>query len=170
MKDIAAYPHRRVLIIGCPGGGKSTFGRALACATGLPLCHLDLLYWNPDRTTVSRELFRERLRAAMAKEAWIIDGNYGSTLELRLEACDAVYFLDYPAEVCLDGVRARRGKARPDMPFMETQDDQEFLDFIRRFETESRPRILSLLGTHSAKACYVFRSREEADAYLAGLK
>lgn len=169
MTPIPSYPHRRAMIIGCPGGGKSTFGRALARATGLPLCHLDLLYWNPDRTTVPREVFLERQRAAIAREAWIIDGNYGSTLELRLEACDAVYFLDYPQEVCLEGIRARHGKARPDMPWVETEEDPDFLDFIRRFETESRPRILELLAAYPAKARYVFRSRSEADAYLAGL-
>ena len=87
---------RKVMIIGCPGSGKSTFARALHAATGLPLYYLDMLYWNADKTTVSKEVFRGRLREILDTDAWILDGNYGSTIEIRLEACDTVFFLDYP--------------------------------------------------------------------------
>lgn len=158
---------RRVLVIGCPGGGKSTFARALQAQTGLPVIHLDRLYWNGDRTTVPKEVFRARLAEAMAGESWIIDGNYTSTLEMRLAACDTVFFLDYPAEVCLAGVEARRGKPRPDMPWVETGRDEEFLSFIRDFEEKTKPRLLSALARHPEVSLTVFRSREDATAYLA---
>ncbi len=160
------FPYARIIIIGCPGGGKSTFSRELHLLTGLPLCHLDMLYWNPDRTTVSKEEFRTRLQGVMDTERWIIDGNYGSTMEWRLAACDAVFFLDYPTEVCLDGIRSRRGQARSDIPWVETEEDAEFLDFVRRFEVESKPSILNLLTKYPEKAVILFRSREEAAAYL----
>ena len=85
----------KVLVIGCPGSGKSTFSRALQQVTDLPLFHLDMLYWNPDGTAVPKKtVFQERLRAVMSGERWIIDGNYGSTMELRMAACDTVIFLD----------------------------------------------------------------------------
>ena len=84
---------KRIMIIGCPGSGKSTFARALAPKTGLPLHHLDMMYWNPDRTTKPKEEFRAALREIINLPDWIIDGNYGSTLELRMEACDTVIFL-----------------------------------------------------------------------------
>ena len=157
---------KKIIIIGCPGSGKSTFARALQAATGLPLYYLDMLYWNADKTTVSKEVFRGRLREILDTDAWILDGNYGATIEMRLEKCDTVFFLDYPTEVCLDGIRTRFGKPRADMPWVETEEDVEFLDFIKAFEAESRPKILTLLKQHPEKQVITFRSREEAEDYL----
>jgi adenylate kinase family enzyme len=165
-KTMKAFPYKRVAVIGCPGGGKSTFSRALRDRVGLPLYHLDAIYWRDDRTHLSREEFYPLMREIIARDEWIMDGNYNSTLEWRISACDLLIFLDYPAEVCLEGVRARRGQKRSDMPWMEEEDDQEFLEFIRAFETESRPRILELIGKYPDKAVVTFRSREEADRYL----
>ena len=163
-----SFPYKRVAVIGCPGGGKSTFSRALRDRVGLPLYHLDAIYWRDDRTHLSREEFYPLMREIIAREEWIIDGNYQSTLEWRIAACDLLIFLDYPAEVCLEGVRARRGQKRSDMPWVEEGDDQEFLEFIRAFETESRPRIWELIGKYPEKTVVTFRTREEADGFLAG--
>ena len=157
---------KKAMIIGCPGSGKSTFARALAQKTCLPLYCLDLMYWNPDRTTKPKEEFRADLRETVALPEWIIDGNYNSTLELRLEACDTVIFLDYPLEVCLSGVEERRGKPRPDMPWVETEPDLEFIVFITKFNEESRPRIVELLEQYKNKNIIIFTSRGEADEYL----
>lgn len=165
-KIMEAFPYKRVAVIGCPGGGKSTFSRALRDRVDLPLYHLDAIYWRDDRTHLSREEFYPLMREIIAREEWIMDGNYNATLEWRISACDLLIFLDYPAEVCLEGVRARRGQKRSDMPWVEEGDDQEFLEFIRAFETESRPRILDLIGKYPDKAVVTFRTREEADRYL----
>ena len=165
-KIMEAFPYKRVAVIGCPGGGKSTFSRALRDRVGLPLYHLDAIYWRDDRTHLSREEFHPLMREIIAREEWIMDGNYGSTMEWRISACDLLIFLDYPAEVCLAGVRARRGQKRSDMPWVEEGDDQEFLEFIRAFETESRPRILDLIEKYPDKAVVIFRTREEAELYL----
>ena len=169
-KVMEAFPYKRVAVIGCPGGGKSTFSRALRDRVDLPLYHLDAIYWRDDRTHLSREEFYPLMREIIAREEWIIDGNYNSTLEWRVAACDLLIFLDYPTEVCLEGVRARRGQKRSDMPWVEEGDDQEFLEFIRAFETESRPRILEWIGKYPDKAVVTFRTREEAEGYLAGLE
>lgn len=168
-KIMEAFPYKRVAVIGCPGGGKSTFSRALRDRVGLPLYHLDAIYWRDDRTHLSREEFYPLMREIIAREEWIIDGNYNATLEWRISACDLLIFLDYPAEVCLEGVRARRGQKRSDMPWVEEGDDEEFLAFIRAFETESRPRILELMGRYPEKTVITFRTRAEADKYLAAL-
>lgn len=165
-KIMEAFPYKRVAVIGCPGGGKSTFSRALRDRVDLPLYHLDAIYWRDDRTHLSREDFYPLMQKIIARDEWIMDGNYNSTLEWRISACDLLIFLDYPAEVCLEGVRARRGQKRSDMPWVEEGDDEEFLEFIRAFETESRPRILELIGGYPDKAVVVFRTREEADRYL----
>lgn len=158
---------KKAIVIGCPGSGKSTFSRALAKKTGLPLCHLDMLYWNADKTTVARSVFLERLRPVLEADAWIVDGNYASTMELRLAACDTVFFLDYPTDVCLEGVRTRRGKARTDMPWIETEEDTEFAEYVRRFAEQQRHEVLSLLRKYKEKKIVVFHSRKEAEAFLA---
>ena len=156
----------KVIVIGCPGSGKSTFSRVLHELTGLPLYHLDLLNWNSDKTTVDKKVFIEKLKNVIAQDSWIIDGNYGSTIELRLKECDTVFFLDYPVDVCIDGVKSRQGKTRSDMPWTETEDDEEFLEFIKNYNSQSRPNVLNLLEQYSKKEIVVFKSREEADKYL----
>lgn len=160
------------MVIGCPGSGKSTFSRALRDATGLPLCYLDMLYWQPDRTTVSKEEFHAKLADVIASDAWIIDGNYGSTMEMRMQACDTVVFLDYPTEVCMAGIEARRGKPREDMPWVEEPGDvdEDFAAFVRAYNCESRPKVMALLEKYADREIFCFSSRETADAFLESLK
>lgn len=161
----------KVIIIGCPGSGKSTFGRKLKSITKLPLYHLDMMYWNEDGTTVSKEIFIERLQGAMSNSEWIIDGNYESSMELRIKECDTVFFLDYPTDMCIDGIEARKGKFRSDMPWIEKDsNDEEFLDFINNYNVKSRPKVIALLKKYSSKNIIVFQSREESEEYLSTLK
>ena len=157
---------KRILIVGCPGSGKSTFARRLAECTGLKLVHLDMLFWNADKTTVSQEIFIRRLADEMKGDQWIIDGNYASTLRMRLEACDLVYFLDYPLELCLEGIRARRGTKRTDMPWIESEEDGDLISFVRSFSEEVRPHMLALFAEYPQKGCIIFRSRADADDHL----
>lgn len=157
---------KRVIVIGCPGSGKSTFARALQTKTGLPLHYLDMMFWNADKTTVSREEFDKRLNAVLATDRWLIDGNYSRTLEKRIAASDTVFFLDLPTDVCLLGVKQRQGKPRPDMPWIENGEDAEFLKFIKEFAGHSRPKILLLLEKYNDKRTVIFHSREEIDKYL----
>ena len=157
---------KKIIVIGCPGSGKSTFSRALHKTTNIPLYHLDLMYWNADKTTVEKSVFRQRLADALEKDEWIIDGNYASTMELRLAACDTVIFLDYPLEVCLNGIKERRGKPRSDMPWTETEEDAEFIEFIKSYNEQQRPRVFELFEKYKNKNIIVFTSREQADTFL----
>jgi len=159
---------KKVIVIGCPGSGKSTISRELHNKTGIPLYHLDMMYWNADKTTVEKSVFLERLSAVLKNNEWIIDGNYGSTMELRMAACDTVIFLDYPLDVCLDGIRERRGKPRSDMPWIETEEDAEFIEFIKSYNEQQKPKVLELLEKYSDKNTVIFKSREEANAFLNG--
>ena len=161
---------KKVIVIGCPGSGKSTVSRALHNKTGIPLYHLDMMYWNADKTTVEKSVFLERLSVVLEKDEWIIDGNYGATMELRMEACDTVIFLDYLLDVCLDGIRERRGKPRSDMPWIETEEDSEFIEFIKNYNEQQKPKVLELLEKYSDKNIIIFKGREQADAFLNGEK
>ena len=127
-----------------------------------------MMNWNSDRTTVDKVVFRERLADAIRKEKWIIDGNYGSTMEIRLQACDTVIFLDYTLEVCLEGIKERRGKKRTDMPWVESVNevDEEFIEFIENYNDKSRPVVMQLLKKYSDKTILIFKNREEAHAFL----
>ena len=159
---------KKIIVIGCPGSGKSTVSRALHNKIGIPLYHLDMMYWNADKTTVEKSAFLERLSVVLEKDEWIIDGNYVSTMELRMAACDTVIFLDYPIDVCLDGIKARRGKPRNDMPWIETEEDAEFIEFIKKYNEQQKPKVLELLEKYSDKNIIIFKSREQSDAFLNG--
>lgn len=158
---------QKVIVIGSPGAGKSTFSRALKAKTGLPLCYLDMIWHKPDGTNISREEFDTRLNDIMIKERWIIDGNYIRTLPQRLGACDTVFLLDYPTDLCLAGVEARIGKAREDMPWIEKEFDLEFRQWIIDFERDQLPMIYELLEKFkNRKNIIVFKTRSEAAAYI----
>ena len=159
---------QRIVVIGCPGSGKSTLARALHERTGIPLYHLDMLYWNEDKTTVDKATFRSRLAAVLREGRWIIDGNYSSTMEERIALSDTVIFLDYPTELCLEGVRQRRGMPRSDMPWIELEEDTEFIKFIESFATAERPKILALLDRYApTRTVHIFKTREEAERFFA---
>ena len=161
---------QKICVIGCPGSGKSTFSRKLHEITHIPLFHLDLLFWNADQTSVDRDTLRSRVDKVLENPAWIIDGNYGATLDQRLSVCDTVFLFDLPAEVCLVGVEARRGMVRPDMPWIETQEDPEFTAYIRTFSAEKLPSIEDRLAAYPQINIIRFRSRAEADRFLEQLR
>lgn len=141
---------RRIMVIGSGGAGKSTFSRALAERTGLPLIYLDREYWRPGWVPTPREEWIERVRQLAAQPSWILDGNYGGTLSIRVERCDAIVFFDVPRLVCVHGVLRRwivhQFKPRPDLAEgCPEQIDAEFLRWIWDFPRNSRPSIVAAL-------------------------
>ena len=159
----------RILILGCPGSGKSTFARALAAKTGLPLVHLDTVWWRADGTHIPREDFDRALDGLLRGEQWILDGDYSRTYEVRLRAADTVVFLDYPEDVCMDGIRRRIGEERPDMPWKESTLDPELVAQVQNYARDNRPQVLSLLQKYPDKRSLIFTSREEAARWLSDL-
>lgn len=114
------HPMRRVLIIGPCGSGKSTLARELATRVGLPLVHMDQLGWQAGWIETEKAELNDRLAEVVAQETWLIDGNYGSTLAVRLKRADMVIYLDFPISLCLWRLARRivihNGSARSDMP------------------------------------------------------
>lgn len=162
---------KKVIIIGCPGSGKTTFAEKLNKATGLPLYYLDAIWHKPDKTHIPREEFDERIKEIFATPEWIIDGNYKRTIEMRMKQCDTVFLFDLPTEICLQGATERIGKGRYDLPWIETELDPEFKTFIEEFSETTLPYIYELIDKYkSEKQVIIFKSREEADEYLKNLR
>lgn len=159
---------KKAIVIGCAGSGKSYFSRKLRDKTGLPLYHLDNIYWRADGTTLERAEFYPLLDRILDLDEWIIDGNYSSTMERRMAACDTVFFLDFPTEICLGGIAERRGKPRSDMAWQmpPENDDEEFVEFVKSYNSVHRPRVIELLDKYSNKNVVIFRSRSEMEIYI----
>lgn len=156
----------KIIIIGSPGAGKSYFARELSEKTGLPLFHMDNIYWNEDKSHISREELQNEIARIIEEDAWIIDGNYISTLEQRVQASQMVIFMDCSVEQCLDGIRERCGTQRSDMPWVESEPDEEFVEFVKKFQVETKPVIEEILDRYPEKEIVIFKSREEAAAWL----
>ncbi len=159
----------KIIIIGCPGSGKSYFSKELAKKTNFPLYHLDLLYWNKDKTIIEKSIFLERVRSIFKNDNWIIDGNYQSSMEERIIECDTIFFLDYDLDVCLKGISERFGKPRSDLPWIEEEYDEEFINYIKNFQVLKRPEILILLEKYQDKKIYIFKDRIDSVNFLENL-
>jgi adenylate kinase family enzyme len=178
MTDAALGIGRRVLVTGMAGSGKSTFSRALAAETGLPLIHLDLHFWKPGWIAPSEREWREKQRGLLASDEWIADGNYHETLDLRLERADTVVFLDTPWWVCA-GRTLLRGLRKPigempegcdDSSWRRLRDEWRLAMVIwrsRRLEPEREREIISRSGRHAA--LHVLGSKRAARKFLDGL-
>ena len=159
---------KKAIVIGCPGSGKTTFAEKLKAATGLPLYYLDAVWHKPDRTHISRAEFDQRLAEILSEDAWIIDGNYSRTVEVRIRACDTVFLFDLPTEVCLQGAIDRLGKGRYDMPWIDTELDPKLKQEIKEFPDKNLPTVYELLKKYG-KTTVIFKTRAQADAYLKSL-
>lgn len=161
---------KKVIVIGCPGSGKTTFSIKLNEVTGLPLYHLDAIWHKPDKTHIPREEFDKRAAEIFATPEWIIDGNYNRTIETRLQQCDTVFLFDLPTEICIQGAIERIGKDRYDLPWLETEADPEFMQFIADFSKDVLPGIYELIEKYKdEKRTIIFKSRVEADEYIKGM-
>ena len=168
-------PFDRLLVLGCGGSGKSTLAAQLGELTGLPVIHLDRLFWLPGWKHHSREDFQQILSAELAKDQWIMDGDYNHTLSERLKWCDAVVLLDYPGTVCAAGVIKRqlqyRGKTRASMTEgCPERLDPEFVRWVLTYRRKVRPRHMELLFQTSNREhppqIFIMKNRRQTRRWL----
>lgn len=168
-------PFKRLLVIGCGGAGKSTLAVELGRVTGLPVIHLDKLYWLPGWEHLSGEKFDTLLAAELAKDRWIMDGNFDRTLPERLRWCDSLVLLDYPTAVCAAGVVKRRimyhGRSRSSMTEgCNERLDMEFLRWVFGYRRTKLPGYIELLRQAAERPnppqIYFLKNRKQTRRWL----
>lgn len=165
---------QRVAVVGSGGAGKTTFALACSAATGLPVIHLDEHYWRPGWIESDPEEWRHRQGVLLSGDRWIADGNYGSSLDLRLSLADTILWLDFPRRLCLFGA-LRRTLLNFGRPMQAAgcpeRFDREFLMWVWRFPHESRPKLVDGIERYGFGGNVVrFRSRREARMFLRNIQ
>lgn len=164
----------RILIIGCSCAGKSTLARTLGKKLHLPVTHLDQLWWKEGWENVSQEEFNEKLQAVLDGDRWIIDGNYGRTMEMRLQKCDTVIYLEFSRWACLWGLLQRLtqsyGRVRPDMSAgCPERFDWEFVKWIWNYNRDNRVKNSTYLAKTRQAEKIILKSRREVRNFLAAI-
>jgi adenylate kinase family enzyme len=160
---------KRILVIGCCGAGKSTFAKQLSARLNLPLVHLDRLFLKPGWVEQEEQVFRELLQSELDGDAWIIDGNYLSTLPLRLQYADTVIWLDLDRWICTwrvlkrwlmqEGYQAEGCPQKVDLPFLKFV----FWDYPQN----TRSQVLQLRDSYTRSSKWItFNSSAEANEWL----
>ena len=165
----------RIIVIGCGGAGKSTLARKLGEVLDLPVVHLDKLFWKPGWVETSREEFDALLAQELAKDKWIMDGNFNRTMPERIKRCDTIIYLDFSRLACLMGVLKRvittYGKVRPDMgEGCPERIDLEFLKWVWNFNKNKRESYYKLLNEAENVETIVLKNRRAVKLFLKSLK
>ncbi len=162
---------KKIIVIGSGGAGKSTFSNRLGDALNIEVIHLDKLFWRPNWTRTPEAEWVVILRRELARDAWIMDGNFGGTREMRIEACDTVIFLDMPRWLCLYRILKRsvlyRTGARPDMAEgCKERFDPEFIMWVWNYRKSSRCRALEELKRFDDRQIIILKSRGDIQRFL----
>ena len=166
---------RKVLVIGPGGAGKSTLANQLGELLHIEVLHLDKFYWQSGWIEMSKPEWLKTVEKLIRRDAWIMDGNYSGTLDIRFKACDTVIFLDMARTLCLWRVLKRvlmyRKQSRPDMaqgcPERLTM---EFILWIWNYSSRTRPKIVRLLESNAEKRIVWLRSQSDVERFLATLR
>ena len=163
---------KRVAIIGSAGAGKSTLAREVGAVLGLEVFHLDALFWRPGWVETPDAEWRTTVEDLARGDSWIIDGNYGRTMDIRLSAADTIVFLDFPRATCLWRVIKRTvvgmSRTRPDMaPGCSERFAWHFIKWVWSYPSRSRPAVLNRIARHSpGRTVHTLRSSNEVRHFI----
>lgn len=166
---------KRILILGCSGAGKSTLARRLGKILNLPVIHMDVHFWQAGWVVPRMEAWRETVARLVREDAWVMEGNFAESLDLRLPACDTVLFLDFPRWRCFPRIFRRwikwRGRTRPDLPEgCPEQWDWRYLNWVWNYPRKTLPATLNQISRFGAgKPVTTLRSPDEVEAFLLSL-
>lgn len=164
---------QRVLVIGSGGSGKSTVASQLGELLNLEVNHLDKFYWRAGWVKPEPDEWIKTVTDLIERDSWIIDGNYSGTLNLRLQKCDTIVFLDLPRVLCLWRIVKRffiyRGGTRPDIAEGCRENlNFEFVSWVWNYHRRSRPKVIKRLQAHAQeKQIFWLRSRSDVKEFLA---
>lgn len=168
---LAEHCMKKVAVIGCCGSGKSTLAFKLGALLGIPVIHLDAFHWQPGWVETPEIEWRETVQTLVRGNTWIIDGNYGRTLDIRLRVADTIIFLDFPRNLCLWRVFKRwlqyRGQSRPDMAdgCLERL-TWNLIQWVWQFH-QRRPQILQQLNQYAAgRQIFILHQPSEVQYFL----
>ncbi len=161
----------RIIIIGGCGSGKTTLAKKLSGKLKLPLVHLDVLYWRDNWRHVSEGEFDEQLQQEIIKPRYIIEGNYGRTIPIRLKYCDTAVYMDFPRLKCVWGVIKRvikgYGKSRSDIGgYCPERFDFEFIKYTWNFNKNNRKHIYAMLDSAGNVEKIILKSRKQVKEFL----
>lgn len=164
----------KIIIIGCPGSGKSYLSRQLHKILNIPVYHLDKIYWLRDWNHLEHDEFVKKIKDIIDNnDKYIIDGNYINSLKMRMDSADTIIYLDMDTTYCLENVHKRSGTLREDFPEYLIDDevvDQEFIDYIINFNQNNRELILSLIKENSNKEIITIHNKLELEKFIKNLK
>jgi len=160
----------RVAIVGCGGSGKSYVARELSRLLDLPITHMDAVYFDDQWNPLPMERFEAVQREFVAAPRWVIDGNYNSTVQVRLQAADSVVFMDLPTRVCLWGILSRQlrhGRGHNDQTGVYNRITGDVLRYVLGYRRKMRPRVLAKIDQHASGARVIMlTSRRQTRHFL----
>ncbi|WP_160042652.1 DNA topology modulation protein [Paenibacillus sp. USDA918EY] len=163
---------KKITIIGSGGSGKSTLASELGKILGLPVYHLDALHWKTGWKPTPKKEWDQLMEELVSRNEWIIDGNYGRSMDVRLQASDTIIYLDYPTYLSLfRGIKRSMqyyGKTRPDMgEGCAERIDFQFFKWILHYRRDQRPNILKKLNMlQDKKNIHIFASPKQLKNFL----
>ncbi len=162
----------KIMIIGCGGSGKSTLAKKLHELTGLPLIHLDQLFWQAGWVEPEKENWRKTMEEQTDRPSWIMDGNYGGTMDIRLEKADTIIFMDRSRWLCLYRILKRLvqywGRTRPDMTEgCEERVSWAFVKYVFHYNDTRRPGVLKKLERFKKdKQVFILQNNRQIQSFI----
>ena len=162
----------RIMIIGCGGSGKSTLAETLGRHLDLPIIHLDEYYWHPGWVKSDPQSWEIKVKELIEHDKWIMDGNYGGTMDLRIARAETIIFLQFPTRTCLSRVLRRSvkyyGRTRPNMPEnCPERFSPEFYHYILMYNLTRTPKILyKLKQVESTKSVHILQNDQAVNQLL----